>query len=218
MKQNIVIALIAVIAFCVSSEQVFAEAMRRDDDQGAMAKAQYMLQQMAGERDSLKAANAKLQDQVNGLKKKTTGLNKEAERLKKRLTASGGEINHYKEKYKALTDRLLDTRQKFQEVIDKFKQTIATLRQVEGERNQLKVTLQDRTRETESCIKKNIDLYQTNLDLVKQYKNKGVIDALFQKDPVTGLKEVEIENTVQNYKTRLEQLRATAPVHQSAAD
>ena len=218
MKQNIVIALIAVIGLCMISEGVFAESMRRDGDQGAMAKAQQMLQQMSSERDALKAANDKLQDQVDGLKKKTTGLNKEVQRLKKRLTASGGEINHYKEKYKALTDRLLDTRKKFQEVIDKFKQTIATLRQVEGERNQLKVTLQDRTREAESCIKKNIDLYQTNLDLVKQYKNKGVIDALFQKEPVTGLKQVEIENAVQNYKTRLEKLRAANPVHQSSAD
>lgn len=218
MKHNLLIAFIIAIGGCMSIEDVYAEATRRDDDQGAMAKAQYMMQQIASERDALKAANAKLKDQVDSLKKKSTGLNKELERMKKQLSASGSEIIHYKEKYKALTDRLLDTRQKFQEVIDKFKQTIATLRQVEGERNQLKVTLQDRTREAESCIKKNIDLYQTNLDLVNQYKNKGVFDALFQKEPVTGLKKVEIENAVQDYKTRLEKLRVANPVHQTSAN
>ena len=218
MRHNLLIALIVAIGFCMSIQDVFAETTRRDDDQGAMAKAQYMLQQMANERDALKAANAKLQDQVGSLKKKETGLNKELDRTKKQVSASGSEIIRYKEKYKALTDRLLDTRQKFQEVIDKFKQTIATLRQVEGERNQLKVTLQDRTREVESCIKKNIDMYQTNLDLVKQYRNKGVFDALFQKEPVTGLKKVEIENAVQEYKTRLEQLRVANPIHQSSAN
>lgn len=217
MKHVLAVTVISVMLFA-PVQRLYAETARGGGDQDIMARAQQMLRKMAEERDALESKNAKLQDQVDALKKETAGLKGESAKMKKNLTASSNEIIHYKEKYKVLLDRLIQTRTKFQEVIDKFRQTINTLRQVEMERNQLKVTLQDRTREVESCIKKNIQLYQLDLVLVKQYKNKGVFAALLQKEPVTGLKKVDIENAVQAYQTRLEQLRSASPPQQTSSN
>lgn len=196
-----------------------ADASTRRSDNGqqeALAKAQYMLQQVSSERDGLKEQNGKLQGKVDDLQAQVKKLKKTIDRKKKDLSASDSELARYKERSKLLMDRLMTLRDKFKEVIAKFRQTIAELHQVEADRNQLKANLQNRTHEVKACIKKNIDLYNTNLDLVSQYEHKGVWAALMQKEPVTGLKKVEVENAVQKYKTRLEKLRAMNPIKESS--
>lgn len=194
-----------------------------DNQDGGAAKAQYLMRQMATERDSLQGENSKLKEQLDKLQKDLDVRKKEVDRIKKSLATSGDEKIHSEEKYKALNDRLIQTREKFQEVIDKFKETITTLKGVEAERNKLSMMLaeknreiDDRTLEVTSCIQKNIDLYQSDLDLVKQYENKGVWTSLLQKEPVTRLKQVDIENAVQEYKTRLNLLRVTQPAQRSS--
>lgn len=212
-KTLVTVFVLSVLGAAVAPAQA---EVRRAGGEEALAKAQYLLQQMSQEQDALKAQNAKLQGQVDSLSRQLSGLKKGLQQKKRDLSATGNELARYKVRDKALLDRLLALRNKFKEVIAKFRQTIDTLRQVEIQRNQLKTSLEDRTHEVQACIKKNIDLYKTDLDLVNQYEHKGVWAALLQKEPVTGLKKVEIENAVQKYNTRLEKLRAEQPVRESA--
>jgi len=194
-----------------------ASTRRSGDGQDeALAKAQYMLQQVSSERDALKEKNDKLQGKVDDLHAQVKKLNRTINGNKKDLSASDNELARYKERSKLLMDRLMALRDKFKEVIGKFRQTIAELHQAEADRNRLKATLQNRTHEVKACIKKNIELYQTDVDLVNQYEHKGVWSALLQEEPVTGLKKVEVQNAVQKYKSRLEKLRAMNPIRESS--
>jgi len=221
MKCNVLISTLILTGFTVIGTPASAEP--RDAGSQEAARAELLLRQIADERDALKGENAKLQEQVDNLKKDLDSRTKELDHFKKSLNTSGSALSQEQEKNKALMDRLLETRQKFQEVIDKFKDTIATLRSVEADRAQVKATLsdtnrevEDRTRELSACIRKNIDLYQADLGLVEQYEHKGVWAALFQKEPVTGFKQVQIENAVQQYQIRLDELRAVAPTVQTS--
>ena len=50
-------------------------------------------------------------------------------------------------------------------------------------------------------------LVDTNRELVEQYVNKGLWQALRQAEPITQLKQVEIENIAQEYKGTIEVLK-----------
>jgi chromosome segregation ATPase len=53
-----------------------------------------------------------------------------------------------------------------------------------------------------SCESKNLKLYSYSQELLQAYRTKGVWAALSQKDPVLGLKEVDVENVVQEYRLK----------------
>ena len=65
---------------------------------------------------------------------------------------------------------------------------------------------------TASCENKNLKLYSYAQDVLQAYRKKGVWAALSQKDPVFGLKDVDVQNVVQEY-----QLKMAAEKIQSAA-
>jgi chromosome segregation ATPase len=54
-----------------------------------------------------------------------------------------------------------------------------------------------------SCEAKNLKLYEYSSELVQRYQKKGVWAALTQKEPVFGIKEVGIENVMQEYQEKL---------------
>jgi chromosome segregation ATPase len=58
-----------------------------------------------------------------------------------------------------------------------------------------------------SCETKNTQLYQYSRELMTRYQQKGVWAALAQKEPVTGIKEVGIENVLQEYQQKLDTQR-----------
>lgn len=62
-----------------------------------------------------------------------------------------------------------------------------------------------------SCETKNRQLYVYSQEILERYKKKGVWSALAQKEPVFGLKEVGIENVVQEYHDKLAGEKIAAP-------
>jgi hypothetical protein len=89
--------------------------------------------------------------------------------------------------------------------------TAANLKQSETEKQlvsrdaelaQIKQGLERSKAETASCETKNLTLYSYAQDVLRAYRNKGVWAALSQKDPVLGLKEVEVQNVVQEYQLK----------------
>jgi chromosome segregation ATPase len=56
--------------------------------------------------------------------------------------------------------------------------------------------------DTATCEAKNLKLYSYSQDLLQAYRKKGVWASLAQKEPVLGLKEVDVENVVQEYKLK----------------
>jgi hypothetical protein len=94
-----------------------------------------------------------------------------------------------------------------QELVDKFRETAQNLRQVEMERSELRMELVGRQEELRLCTSKNLDLYQASLDLLDSYEEKGVWDAMMQREPVTGLKRVDVENRIEEYRRKLDQMQ-----------
>lgn len=183
-----------------------AEAVRREggNEQAAqIARMQQSMSAISSERDALVAEKAKLEKDLAALEKKLAAS-------EKKLTVAETSLARYRETDTALRDRLTEDRTRMQELVDKFRETATNLRQVEQERAELVRTSERQHEEIRACTQKNLELYQTNLDLLDRYEAKGVWASLAQREPLTGLKRVEVENMIEEYRYRLDQLQVSA--------
>ena len=206
MKQ--IITLIGALAIVTVFPPTTASAQQQQTrSDAALAKLQQMLRQTTAERDGLKAQLAEAQKKVDGEKAKAAATQSQLKSAKKDLGDTDTLLEKYKTTDAALRERIEQQRGKMQEVIDKYKELVGTLRHLEAERNQLRVDLTSKSAAFDTCAQKNVQLYQTGLELADKYEQKGVWQSLLASEPVTQLKRVEIENLAQEYVNRVEQAR-----------
>jgi chromosome segregation ATPase len=77
---------------------------------------------------------------------------------------------------------------------------------------QLKAALSRQEQATVSCETKNVQLYGYGRELLVRYQNKDMWDGAAQREPFTGLKRVEIENVLEEYRDKLDNQKIAAPV------
>lgn len=199
---------IGALAICTVLLPATATAQQQQTrTDAALAKLQQMLRQTTAERDGLKMQLAEAQKKLDGEKTKAAATQSQLKSAKKDLGDTDTLLEKYKTTDAALRERIEQQRGKMQEVIDKYKELVGTLRQLEAERNQLRVDLTSKSAAFETCAQKNVQLYQTGLELADQYEKKGVWQSLLASEPMTQLKRVEIENLAQEYVSRVEQAR-----------
>ena len=181
------------------------EALRRAQQQVAkLQQENAALQRDKTETDArLKAAEteaAKAKTQVSRLRK-TAGALEAAEKentdLKARLATS--------------EERLRETAQKAQEQIAAQRHELAsthgllaeTRTQREQEVGKLQALLTGESARANACEEKNAQLYSVTMDLVAKYKaNRGAWEKFLLSEPFTGLKSVQVENLLEDFRQR----------------
>lgn len=183
-----------------------ASTVAQADDanaQKALQKAQFMLRQASSEK-------AELQTQLDALKQQVDKLTadlaatKSASDQTKRATEEkyGSAIAQWKQRDTQTSDELTAVKQQ--------------LKQQTEQRKLLETQLQKQTGNFSVCYENNKKLYDLNTQLLSRYQNKGLSDVLKQKEPFTGMKQVEIENLVQDYRYQLDDLQVP-PVESAAS-
>jgi chromosome segregation ATPase len=111
----------------------------------------------------------------------------------------------------ALQNARMDLEHKLEEANDRLAVTTSKLGETfkqlgakDAELTQTKQSLEQSVKANTVCEAKNVALYGYAEDILQHYKTKGVWASLSQKDPVFGLKEVDIENVVQEYQLKFE--------------
>ena len=153
-----------------------------DNDDQKAARAQRMLRQMTLERDAALAENARLKIDLEELNRKHTGVKKSSD------------------------SALAKSRESIAALNADMQQAMQNLRRTESEKNLLQETVVSQAQQIETCESHNVKLLQVNHDLLGQYEKKGFFDSLMQREPIIGLKGVELENIVQDYQDRLDRL------------
>ena len=205
-----VIVILPVISCLLWTGIASAEVSARGDrNDGALAKAQYLLRQISMEKEALQAENSHIKEDLKKRDIKIKVLNKKIENTKKSLSSTRNKVGKYQDAVSAQRTRMVEMRDKFQKLVDKYKELVVALRLVENERAEIQKEKLSGLRVLENCADNNQQLYQVNVELLKQYENKGVLDAILQKEPVTQLKQVEIENIVDDMKYRIDKLKVS---------
>lgn len=183
---------------------------QEDRSQQALARAQALLRQVSAQKQELETANARLSAEVAALEQKLgraeaglkeTSANLAAEQRKAERT--GGTLDSTRERLNQAEGRLRETD-------TNLRNTSATLQ----ERERKLAEMESRLAETESRLadseSKNLLLYQANVELLELYRDKGPLAAVLQREP-TGLKRVQIENIVEEYRGKLDEARVEIP-------
>lgn len=180
-------------------------------DAAALTKLQAMLQQVTGERDALQGELEKVQGERakndEKHKKEIALLTKKIEGLENTSDRSQDALARANDANTTLRERNKEQQERMQKLVDKYKELVESLRVVEGDKSAAQTKVAEQERLLNDCGSKNTRLYEVNLELLDRYENKGVWDALLQREPVTQLKRVEIENIVEEYKYKISQQR-----------
>lgn len=177
----------------------------------AQAQAKAQAEAAATERDALQKENDKLKDELNALKKEGARLRGEKAGLQQRIDTSENTVTRFKDANTEAVDRVRDTQERLDKVVEKYKELVVSLKQMETEKAKLQDTVNTQAAQLDAYAKHNLALYQLNQELLDQYQRKGVWDALKQREPVTGLGRVDVENTVEEYRVRIGKERLEPP-------
>lgn len=202
--RNSLILPLAISGLFLGPPQGYAQAVRSGGDN---ARATQQMQQLASERTALQADNAKLKAQVDELKAKLDKVSTESTSLSARIKNIETESNRGTESNKQLTDSLEKSRAQMQELITRFRETAQNLKAVEIERNDLRGQLDLRVRELHTCVDHNVDLYEVNRETLDRLDKRGFWSALGNAEPFTQLARARLENLIDAYRYRIDELR-----------
>jgi len=190
MKHKIVYLLMMIMISGMTGN-AFA-AMQRGQAGGqddGSARLQQMMRKLALERDRLRKENAVMTKDLADLNKDHEKLISKQKKTKAKLTRAEKMNTKYKERVNLYGGKL-------RELIPRLRTTLITL-------GQAKTTINDQSSELLTCMNYNIKLFDAGTDMLGKYEDKGVWDALAQAEPLTQLKQVEIENVIEDYRYKM---------------
>ncbi len=173
---------------------------------GANAQLMQQMQQLASERTSLQAENAQMKKDLDALRKERDSLKdavkKAQQALDGRLKASEAALARNTSQRESSEQELKQAKEKMQELVSKFRETITALRTAETEGATAKQTLVARERDLKVCIDHNAALYKLNDEILTRLEHQSVWSRVAASEPFTRIKRTELENLVDDYKTR----------------
>src|SRR5262245_17815850 len=173
----------------------------------AEARINQQLQQLSNERAALQSENARLKQDLDKVRKdleKVTAGQAAAENRSRSLQASASRDEAASQQAQ---QQLEQTRAQMQELVTKFRETAQTLREVEADRASLKSQVSTRERDFKTCVDRNAGLYNLNVEVLEHMENRGFWSAVSEREPFTKLKRTELENLIDDYRYRADELR-----------
>lgn len=173
------------------------------------AELQQQLQQLASERTGLLADNARLKQQLEAVSKERDSLKSARQALDQRARSSAAALAQSSAQHEQLEQDLARNREQTQQLIDKFRETVQTMRGIETDRNDSRQKLAGRESELKVCIDRNLSLYKLNDEVLTHFDRESFWSRLGTAEPFTRIKRVQIENLIDDYRSRAEDQRAT---------
>lgn len=196
---------LAIALLCVDTE-VLGQTQRSGSDS---ARVMQQLQQATAERTKLQADNDGLKKELEELKEKyakTTAAQsslqqkaREAELASTRQQTTGKDTSEALEKSKA----------QLQELIGKFRETAQSLKTTETDNTNLKTQLETQERTYKTCVDRNAGMYFLNDEILRRMEDRGFWSKLSEHEPFTKIARTRLENLIDDYRYRVEELRVT---------
>lgn len=177
--------------------QLFSPTTFADDAaKKALAKAQFLLRQTNAEKVSLQTQLQDINKELEVFKKETELKFDEAVQREEKLE---GNLSRWKESHSSLKEKLR-------------KERVAHIH-TKNRADNLHDNLIKQTDNFKICHANNTALTKVNNELLTLYDNKSFASILKEREPVTGLSRVKVENIVQSYKYQIEDLDLNLNVH-----
>jgi chromosome segregation ATPase len=202
------VTIASLIAWGVLGTAAAADDSKNSREREMLRRAQEALRQSQTESSALaqskseaeqklKAADAQLDTLRNSSKSEQAGLRA---KLKAAADAQAG-----------LISQLENARQQLAALSAKQVETAKMLSERETLLKRVQSDLDASRAAGSSCEAKNLKMYEYSQELARRYENKGVWTAMRQKEPVTGIGGVGMENLLQEYREKAASQRVQSP-------
>jgi chromosome segregation ATPase len=172
------------------------------------ARVMQQLQQLTAEKAAAQAESTKLKAEVEDLKaqlaKTSTALTASEQRAKKVTTAASAKDFAAVQE---ANDALSRTRTQMQELVGKFRETAGILKEVETDRDQLRAQASTQERDLKTCVDRNAGMYLLTDEILRKVGDRGMWSSLTEKEPFTKLSRTRLENLIEDYRYRVDELR-----------
>ncbi len=215
-RARLVVLLVLGSLVCGSAFAAPDKKVSREKE--ALRRAQMQLQQVQGQIATLEQEKAALGGERDQARKEAKAARAKLRKLDQSLSeakASGEQLAKdlaaVKQDLAATQTRLSDTETRLAETAKNLNQTQQILARSEADKRQLEGVKLRQEREIASCEGKNLQLYQTGRELMTRFERKTCGEILAQKEPFTGLKRVEVENLLEEYRDKLDEQKLIKP-------
>jgi chromosome segregation ATPase len=183
---------------------LFAQ-VERSGGQNAQMMQQY--QQLAAERTKLKADNAALTAKLEDADKQLKVVAAQLAALKARGDGAQAAIAAAQKARNDSEQTLKTSKDKLQDLLDHYRDIAATLREVETKRVQLDQQLTAAKAKYDQCAVRNEELARIGDEVLTRYEHQSAFGNLARAEPFTRITQTRIENLVDEYRDRAQQLR-----------
>jgi len=207
MNRKLITLMLILTSFVAAN--VHAQTQRTGSD---VARVMQQLQQVSADKARLQTENDALKKQLEELKTKASkaGADQAVVQQQKR------ELETSKAQQKESADELEKLRDKMQELIGKFRETATQLQAAESDREQLKASIASRERDYKVCVDRNAGMYFLSDEILRRLEDRSLLNHVSEKEPFTRISRTRLENLVDDYRDRIEELRVsrkTAATH-----
>lgn len=172
----------------------YAIAADEGGAQKALAKAQFLLRQVTAEKTDLQTQVSTLQQQIDKLTKEIA-------------TTKSGVATEKQKSEQRYGEAVAQCRNLGEKTSEQSAQLRTQLKKEAEQRGQVEAAYKTQQENLEHCVDNNHKLYGFNKELIARYNDKGFIDTLKQREPFTGVKQVEMENLLQDFENKNDDLK-----------
>jgi chromosome segregation ATPase len=161
-------------------------------------------------RDALRSATAQLrslEDQRAALQARQTVVERERDRLQKENDAFKAQVKDAEQAYQKAVDDFNQRLGERDETLEKWKSAyeeaanVARTKDAERAKSVSEATALKAS--NKSCETKNAQLFKASDEMLTYFKSMNLLDALAVREPVFGIKRVELQNVLQDYRDKI---------------
>ncbi|HUI66747.1 MAG TPA: hypothetical protein VL087_00875 [Nitrospirota bacterium] len=151
----------------------------------------------------------KCRDDANKLQDSLMNEQKKTGTLSGRVRTLTVQVQKLDMRIKAADETTAKTKQELQEALRNGKDLDRELKKTASEKQAFQADLKRTTRDLSTCSSNNAELAQIAEELVKKYKDKGLGAVLLEKEPLTQVRKVELEQLTSQYQEEIDQKKIT---------
>lgn len=176
---------------------------------GANTQLLMQVQELASERTSLQAENARLTKELQAAQKERDALKAGQKALDARARTSAAQLAETTAQRESTEQKLKRANEQMQELVARFRETIKTLHDIESDRAATKQALGTRDRELKVCVDRNLAMYKVTEETLARLDKESIWSRITEKEPFTRIKRVQLENLIDDYRARAQDERVT---------
>ncbi len=177
----------------------------------AMQQQLLQLQQLAAERTTLQAENARIRADLEQAKKERDSLKAAQAEIGRRSRGAEAELVKTQADKAQVEGELAREKQRFEEISQRFRETVTSLRDVETDRAVKTEGLTQREFDLNSCVARNTRLFTLASEVIDRLDDQGFWSAVARREPFTRLKRVQLENLADGYRDAAADQRVVEP-------